>query len=853
MKFKTNYDICKKMLIGTLIVSVSLIMLGNNRLNAANYYSGSPKLTANNNYCTIDIMKNEGHICKISNKTNYTASTSSVSLSSMYFSHYGTYWSSTGTKAEIQSNGKINATAMSVHATSTNKKLTAANTNKGVNASGSSLYDRLDYKKATKNGMTSLVATLENETKYAYLKTTISKNTSVNPVCWVKPIPMSGSGLTTVEGTKWMIYNGSGSRRVRFALDGSDLLRNADGSGKAGDSYEEKGGSYLDFDWGQELGASGIAGAPDWDVLNAHTQGMPLTGFKNNDQTVQPSHNMFGEEELCKVRGGWGVDSDKPKCGTSQSPTGWTNGSVKVSKTCSDGGSGCVAPTESKTVTTNQTVTFTCKDKAGNVGASVSRTVTNIDKLKPVCGSVTASNANFYYNTAYQVNVPCTDQDKTSSYGKSGCKKSTYTASTDVSGNYSVKIYDNAGNETTCSGNKNLTDTSKPTVTIKLETGQEGYNSNTHFTSNSTVKATISATDSGKAGINKVCYKLSGATSKGETCVAASSTTITISNAGNTTITAYAYDNAYDYNSGSPKWNGNKSNDATKTVYIDRTAPVVNFTTTVSKEWSNVPPTATFTASDSQAGLYTVRSAWAPTTNSTEAFNNYSDTIKNHSASGNAFSHTAPKDTDISGEVYFHVEVCDNAYALYNNHQPNCTNSRLGPFKYDIINPPVPEPPGIDENDDGTPDSEAGSVDWTHVLKNLVFTGKNTNVSVPESGVAKINLYFDNNNPHTNTNINKATFNGQPDLVKVCSTDKTSNKPTVCRYSINFASLKSDPVQSGEGGPATEGVRFIKVEVYDLAGNKSSKVYGPFKWDTTKSKFTSNVTVSGTDGKFYHE
>lgn len=838
MKFKINKDIlnrkyCAKLLLGTFLIGGSMLLY-NNDLNAV--IRGYYQITPDNYYCaTNDNTKipfeNESTVCKFKHWSTHVNDPGSMAsnMGNIRWTNYRLQWSM-----------DKGANYKTMHGPET------------YNISfPSDLWEQFNYKFSTDTIVkqtgevsvpTAATTASINPTKTTTFK--MRKKMDINPVCWVEPVPVGGSGLTRLEGTNWFVYT-SGDRRVGFVLDGTDYAPNSDGSSKSGDSYEEKGGSRLSYDY-NDWGGFGAA-------LNQYTMSMPLEGFPKNKETNQPSHNVFGELEYCKLRKGYYVDGDTPKCGTSQSPTGWTNGSVKVSKTCSDGGSGCVAPTESKTVTTNQTVTFTCKDKAGNVGASEERTVTNIDKLKPVCGSVTAKNANFYYNTAYQVNVPCTDQDKTSSYGKSGCKKSTYTASTDVSGNYSVKIYDNAGNETTCSGNKNLTDTSKPTVTIKLETGQEGYNSNTHFTSNSTVKATISATDSGKAGINKVCYKLSGATSKGETCVAASSTTITISNAGNTTITAYAYDNAYDYNGGSPKWNGNKSNDATKTVYIDRTAPVVNFTTTVSKEWSNVPPTATFTASDSQAGLYTVRSAWAPTTNSTEAFNNYSDTIKNHSASGNAFSHTAPKDTDISGEVYFHVEVCDNAYALYNNHQPNCTNSRLGPFKYDIINPPVPEPPGIDENDDGTPDSEAGSVDWTHVLKNLVFTGKNTNVSVPESGVAKINLYFDNNNPHTNTNINKATFNGQPDLVKVCSTDKTSNKPTVCRYSINFASLKSDPVQSGEGGPATEGVRFIKVEVYDLAGNKSSKVYGPFKWDTTKSKFTSNVTVSGTDGKFYHE
>ena len=853
-----NSNICKKLLFGTFLLgSILMIGIDNKPLNA---YTGYVEITNLNKYCVAgdkngSKLQTENDECKFTHrsvlKSNFLGNFDLYST--------GIYW---------DQDGELYNDATRVYYKIFDKDLYGEGDNYTTH-----FTPALGYKYVNQTGDVTISqqVTVNNWLyEQAYVTAQIKLEAGKNPRCWVKPVPFSNSGLSYVEtsdGKTWLKYNqdedamyGTGAypRKVYFKLDGEDLKPNADGTNKAGDSYEERGGSSRDPNGYRYDGHYGDV-VYDWNTPNYYISSFPLDGYKSGDKVNQMSHSYFGEEEWCKVRTGYGIDGDLPVCKLTKNPTTWTNGNVTVTKTCSDGSSGCDSTSVKYTITTNQVVTKSCKDKVNNYGKSVSITVNNIDKIAPEGGNVTATDANHYYNTAYQVNVPCTDpQDNTNTYRAegdraSGCKKSTYTANTDSSGNYSVKIYDNAGNVTTVSDNLDLTDTAKPTVTITLETGQEGYNSNTHFTSNATVKATIKATDSGKAGVKKVCYTLSGATTKSETCVDGSSTTITISNKGNTKITAYAYDNAYDYNGGSPKWNGNKSDNATKTVYIDRTNPTVTFTTTPSDEWTKNPPTASFTASDSQAGLYTVETVWANTTDSAKAFADHADAITKHSVAGNAFNTTAPKDKDISGEVYLHVKVCDNAFSTYNTHQPNCTTSHLGPFKFDIIDPPVPVPPGIDEDDDGNPDIDAPSMDWTHVLKNLIFTAKNSEISTPESGLAKINLYFDNNNPYTNTDINKATFDATPTVSKVCSTNTTSNSPTTCKFSIDFSALKSDPVQSGEGGAVTEGVRFIKVEVYDLAGNKSSKVFGPYKWDTTKSKFTSNVTVSGEDGKFYHE
>lgn len=797
MKMKKYQNICSKLLLGTLLIAMSLAFDStNNDLNAV--ISGNSFVTADNKFCGAKSMgqtplKTENDKC--------------------IYDHYTSYTNNSSMASEM---GPIKVT---------NYKLTAnGSTITGpVNStSGNLRYDNktLGYGRATSPlnmVQTGTVSAGTGITPDVKINKTTQFNMSLDPI---KPTCTTtiNQKLSNLNG---VYYLGSGTGTIRWDVQGAKCSANG---GSSCDSLKNKGQ------------ADNVATQAVSSVVNSY--GMIKKGTKTNLY----NWNLFGFKEQCTTEYAYCIDDQKPNCNLKLSTTAWTNGTVSVTRTCSDGGcAGCSTGNSTWVHSTNgKKGGYACKDNAGNDAGLKYIIISNIDKLAPVCGTVTATNGNYYYNTAYQVKVPCSDKAATADYGKSGCKKDTYTALTS-NGNYNVTIYDVAGNSTACKGTVNLVDTGKPTVTITLEEGQS-LNSNTHYTSNATVTATITAKDTGNAGIKKVCYTLSGATNQNEVCKDGSSTTVTIKNNGNTTITAYAFDNAYDYNDGSPEWNGNRSENKTKTVYIDRTAPTVSFTTTPSNNWSNVAPTATFTASDAAAGLYTVKTVWAPTTDSTTAFSTYSGSVQSHSASGNAFSSTAPKNEAVSGNIYLHVEVCDNAFSSGNTRTPgkNCTITHKGPFKYDITNK-------------STFTASANNVDWTHILKDLKFTATNDSLGNGRSGLATINLYFDNNYPHTNTNINNAKFNTNPNVSKTCETDKTKNTPTACSYAIDFASLKSDPVKSGEGGAVTEGVRYIKVEVVDLAGNKNYAVFGPYKWDTTKSKFESNLTPSGTPGKFYQE
>lgn len=805
MKNNKYLNIYKKLLIGTALVGMSM-MVGsiNNELNAG--ITGDFTLLPYNRnaYCGISstitpqLMVTENDVCTYIHGANHKDSSNFTVVWDSYY--LKTYTEGTSVKKTLA--GPLN-----------------------YEGSFPSKTGTLNYKYAS-----SSVRWLEQSSSVYSLNGNLGS------------VPLSKTKKTRAEINKKRIYpkctTHANENLTAYYNNGTYYLKSGTGSiaWSIASNCSANGGSSCD-DVKNRGQSDNVAIQNIANLVNSN--GLIPKGTTTN----LTNWNLFGYSTLCTTGYAYCYDDQKPTCKLTLSTTEWTNKDVSVSRTCSDGGcSGCsssngVVGTHSTNGTKGG---YACKDKAGNDAGLKYITISNIDKLKPVCGTVTASNGNYYYNTGYQVKVPCSDQAATSDNGKSGCKKDAYTVTTDTAGKYSVKIYDKAGNETTCSGTSNLIDTSKPTVTITLESGHEGYNSNTHYTSNATVTATISATDSGNAGIKKVCYTLSGATSKSETCVNGSSTTVTISNNGNTTITAYAYDNAYNYNGGSPTWNGNKSDNKTKIVYIDRTAPTVNFTTTPSTQWSNKAPTATFTASDSAAGLYTVQTVWAPTSDSSVAFSTYASSVKSHSVSANAFSSTASNNASVSGNIYLHVKVCDNAFAKNNNHQPNCTTKQQGPFKYDITN-------------ESTFEASAESVDWTHVLKDLTFKATNDTLGNGRSGLATINLYFDNNYPHTNTTKGNAKFNTNPNVSKTCATDKTKDTPTTCTFAIDFAALKSDPVKSGEGGAVTEGVRFIKVEVVDLAGNKKSKVFGPYKWDTTKSKFESNLTANGTPGKFYHE
>ena len=137
------------------------------------------------------------------------------------------------------------------------------------------------------------------------------------------------------------------------------------------------------------------------------------------------------------------IDKTAPSCSSSSSPSGWTNGSVTVTGTCSDtGGSGCAhgaSVTKTGQQNTNVSPGSAC-DVAGNCTTCPTSSV-KIDTTAPTCsGSVGG------YNTESGVTFTVTCSDT----GGSGCSSGAGTYGpwkpTGTSGDHSYTVKDAAGN-----------------------------------------------------------------------------------------------------------------------------------------------------------------------------------------------------------------------------------------------------------------------------------------------------------------------------------------------------------------------------------------------------------------------
>ncbi|MFA4835952.1 MAG: CARDB domain-containing protein, partial [Dehalococcoidia bacterium] len=115
-----------------------------------------------------------------------------------------------------------------------------------------------------------------------------------------------------------------------------------------------------------------------------------------------------------------GIDLTAPSCGTpSYNPSGWTNGSVTVTISCSDtGGSGCVqASYSSSPISSNGSGSLTIADNAGNT-TSCAYNVTNIDVTAPTISVFTVDGAAYgasANNTDGSPNISWTSSDGTGS------------------------------------------------------------------------------------------------------------------------------------------------------------------------------------------------------------------------------------------------------------------------------------------------------------------------------------------------------------------------------------------------------------------------------------------------------
>lgn len=132
---------------------------------------------------------------------------------------------------------------------------------------------------------------------------------------------------------------------------------------------------------------------------------------------------------------------------------------------------------------------------------------------------------------------------------------------TTANGYFYAEATDTAGNKVTASFQITNIDTTVPSSPgIAVTSGTSGNNG--YYRSNVVVK--ITAGSDSQSGVNKTTYILTGSTTKSETTISSGST-ITISNDGTTTITAYTYDNVL-----------NRSSAKQLTIKKDATPPTIS-------------------------------------------------------------------------------------------------------------------------------------------------------------------------------------------------------------------------------------------------------------------------------------
>lgn len=601
--------------------------------------------------------------------------------------------------------------------------------------------------------------------------------------------------------------------------------------------------------------------------------------------------DWFGNRRDCSAT--FKFDGTAPGCSSSYVNNGWTNQNVYVQGYCSDGESGCAGSPSGWATEENQSVTLTCKDNVGNT-RNTTTTVTNIDKTPPSCGAVSATRptGGGWTKDPIPVNVGCWDS-------KSGCTQSSYTQM--INGGWgTIGIADNAANTSSCNVSYDFFDGTAPSIQIKLDAPHE-INSIEYQTSDNQVTVSISAADN-QSGVDRTCYELVGATVKAPQCFAGSRIPdFNLTNDGKTIVKAWAFDKSYSYSNGyvyNPTTGGNRA-DASRDVYFDRIKPnattelqkaawlqSLNYDVTNTSEtnWTNVPPLVQANTEDtpinkgttyeSRSGMGTVEWVWGLTNDPTKIWNSVDanriytdsnadgDTVPTIAMKGvyrisqvqatrvNAWNpqNSLPSSPELNDTVYLHARACDRAVGNYSHKQPNCSTAVIGPFKFDDIPPTLSEIFAKDNLG-----NDLSQHDWTNKLS-IEFTGVEEeplrDVSHPlgntlrdTSGLDQMQLYYDTNSPHPSTLVKDETRYGNVDNYGTCESAK------ICSYKINFNDLKNSP-NNNTSKVMTEGTRYVKTRVKDVAGNYTDKIFGPYRFDITGPTVTGGIEVTGEQGYF---
>jgi hypothetical protein len=308
---------------------------------------------------------------------------------------------------------------------------------------------------------------------------------------------------------------------------------------------------------------SGIASCPSPTTVSADGAGQSVSGVATD---------TAGNTSFTSVNG-INVDQTPPTITATASPapntSGWNNGPVTVSFTCSDATSGNAegACPADQTVSTDgiSTVAGTVTDRAGN--SSSTSVVVRIDTVPPaITGAQTPpANSAGWNNTAVTVSFTCTDSG--SGIATAGCSAPT-TLGEGANQNVTGTAVDSAGNTATTTVSGVNIDETPPTLSGVPTTAP---NANGWYNGPVVIHWTCADALSGIAG-SCPADSVSNSEGTGETTSAAVSDV-----AGNTTTAV------------SPP------------VNIDETAP----TTSVSPipAWSNGAVTLTLTATDNLSGV----------------------------------------------------------------------------------------------------------------------------------------------------------------------------------------------------------------------------------------------------------
>jgi hypothetical protein len=242
----------------------------------------------------------------------------------------------------------------------------------------------------------------------------------------------------------------------------------------------------------------------------------------------------------------------------------WTNQTVTVHYTCSDGGSGIATCPADQTFSTDGVTASSSGTATDNVGnqAGASFGPIKVDKTNPSISAsatkadTTAYTASTWTNQTVTVHYTCSDGGS----GIASCPADQVFSTDGVTSSTSGTATDNASNQANASFGPIKIDKTKPTTTLTTSPASpDGTNS---WFKQSSVSFTLLGSD-GASGVANSFYTIDGGSTQ------TYSSAVTISTQGDHTVTFWSTDNA-----------GNVENTNSTHIKLDNIAPATTIATT---------------------------------------------------------------------------------------------------------------------------------------------------------------------------------------------------------------------------------------------------------------------------------